>query len=121
MAQGGPEEQVAELVSGNTDAKVWDEKALNIVEWTMEENWHKGQKVPMLQEQIQVSDSNGSDLCLKSLFDWLQQTLITHDGDKGWAPELSRYLKDIPAGCSIYLSSEVIHEVPGGTAQNVGP
>jgi len=97
MAWGGPVEQVAELASGNTDVKDWHDEALKIVEQTMEEYWHKGQKVLVLQEQIQASDSNGNDLCPKSVFDQLQQTHITHDGDKGWSPELHRYLKDMPS------------------------
>ena len=95
MAWGGPEEQAAEKASGNEDVKDWHDEASKIVEWAMEVYWHKRQIGPNQQEDAPVSD--GDDLSHKSVFDRLQQTLITCDGDDGWAPELQRYLKDMPA------------------------
>ncbi len=99
MAWGGPEEQAAERASGNADAKDWHDEALKIVEWTAEEYWRKRQKALMPRERTPVSDSNdgGDKLSPKSAFDLLRQRLITRDGDEGWAAELRRYLKDMPA------------------------
>jgi hypothetical protein len=31
------------------------------------------------------------------MFDRLRQSLVTQDEDEGWASELRRYLKDMPA------------------------
>ena len=99
MAWGGPEEQA----SGNPDAKDWHDEALKIVEQTMEDYWLKRRKVstPQAQEHTFRSEDSGddesNDLGPESVFDRLQQSLITHDGDEGWAPELRRYLKDMPA------------------------
>lgn len=103
MAWGGPEEQAAEQASGNPDAKDWHDEALKIVKQTMEDYWLKRRKVstPQAQEHTFGSEDSGDDksnyLGPKSAYDRLRQSLITHDGDEGWAPELCRYLKDMPA------------------------
>ncbi|KAF8480751.1 hypothetical protein DFH94DRAFT_629678 [Russula ochroleuca] len=99
MAWGGPEEQAAEQAGGNADAKDWHNEALKIVEHTMEEYWQNRQKAPTqtLGSEADSDNDNSDDLSPKSAFDWLRQTLITHDGDEGWVPELCRYLKDMPA------------------------
>jgi len=98
MAWGGLEEQAAEKASRNRNVKDWHDEALKVVERTMEEYWQKQQKALMPQERMLASHSNnGDDLSPKSAFDLLRQSLITHDGDEGWAAELHRYLKDMPA------------------------
>jgi hypothetical protein len=65
----------------------------------MGEYWHKRPRVlTPAHERTPASDgASNDDLSPKSAFDRLRQSLVTHDEDEGWASELQRYLKDMPA------------------------
>ena len=83
-----------------TDAKDWHDEALKVIEHTMEAYWRKRQRVAPTQERRlvpQLGDDDSDDSSPKSAFDCLRQSLIVDEEDEGWAPELRRYLKDIPA------------------------
>ena len=98
MAWGGPEEQKKELEVGNPNAKDWCDKALRVVERTLEEYW---------QDQVDSADNKTIKATTKdpvpsrpltSEFNChhhhqLQKPMWANSG--GWKEELCQYLTDV--------------------------
>ena len=98
MAWGGPKEQKKELKAGNPNAKDWCDKALRVVERTLEEYW---------QDQVDSVDNKMIKTTtqdpvpshpLKSEFDChrrqqLQKSMRANSGR--WKEELCQYLTDV--------------------------
>ena len=104
MALGGPEEQEAERVAGNPNAKNWHDEALKVVEETMHDYWKQVQEELESHPAGAVKPSTSgafpadeSATTLESTFDCHRHELLekaAHENNDslGWAAELHRYL-----------------------------
>ncbi|RDB16020.1 hypothetical protein Hypma_003461 [Hypsizygus marmoreus] len=85
----GKEEQAAEIGAGNKYAKNWQEEAMKILDRTAAAQ-------PMASTSAMPTDKRKT----LSDFNRHRQALISQDDQEGWASELRRYLKDVPAEVS---------------------
>jgi hypothetical protein len=63
----------------------------------MEDYWKTRPRAPIVTTPTATPDSPSSTTSFLSEFDRLRQNLLTQEEDEGWAAELRRYLKDVPA------------------------
>ena len=113
LAWGGPEEQAKERAAGKHNAKDWQDEARKILEKTvsgvfvftyilttskMETYWNTRPK-PLPEPPTDPANNANLDLSSHlSEFDRHRQSLVAQeDQEEGWAAELRRYLKDMPA------------------------
>ncbi|KIK73267.1 hypothetical protein PAXRUDRAFT_21046 [Paxillus rubicundulus Ve08.2h10] len=110
MAWGGPEEQQKEHEAGQTNAKDWQDEALQIVEHTMEEYWKSG-KLDQLNNTPTTHATSAAftntvtatPSTLQLEFDHHHLALIRNsecENSGTWKAELGQYLEDIPQDVS---------------------
>jgi hypothetical protein len=118
LAWGGADEQMAERAAGNYNAKNWQDEAQQILETAvsyvcfrstcllehylrhqMEEYWRRRPRAPSMAPSASnsVDVTVSSHVSFLSEYDRYRQTLVATEDDEGWAAELRRYLKDMPA------------------------
>lgn len=102
MAWGGPEEQAKERAAGNPNTKDWYDKALKVVEQTMEEYWtlHKALVDSGCATTNTIDDDStvSTVKTMESEYDRHRRILVqqaVYEHNAGWAAELRRYLKDM--------------------------
>ncbi|KIK91935.1 hypothetical protein PAXRUDRAFT_148392 [Paxillus rubicundulus Ve08.2h10] len=93
MAWGGPEEQKREQAAGNPNDKDWCDKALKIIETTMEEYWNDD---PITRKDTSKSTCGSGHKAQQG-----QHRKTATQGDPGgWKAELCCYLSDMPVDVS---------------------
>jgi hypothetical protein len=63
----------------------------------MEDYWKTRPRAPIVTTPTATPDSPSTTTSFLSEFNRHRQNLLTQEEDEGWAAELRRYLKDVPA------------------------
>ncbi|KAF8879022.1 hypothetical protein BD779DRAFT_1447242, partial [Infundibulicybe gibba] len=95
LAWEGEKEQHAEWEAGNPNVKNWQDKALKLVEHTMEKYWMDCPWASPAPSAPNTISNNGSPHISK--YNRHCQELLEQDDTEGWSAELRWYLKAVPA------------------------
>ena len=94
MAWGGPDEQEAERVGGNPNAKNWHDEALKVVEEAMQVYWNERLKPEAQHHAATTTQQESGTSTLVSEYDQHRRALV-EKSVTGWSAELRLYLSDI--------------------------
>ena len=113
LAWGGAEEQAKERAAGNRNAKNWHDKALQVIENTMQEYWQAAEAETAAVQQpptkpkskdLAPAVDHSSPETLGSEFDRHRRKLIEQasrdTSTMGWSAKLRCYLTELPQNAS---------------------